>query len=307
MMLCIQKKADVFRCDNMHTSPLIGAFFAGTPIRIWFKRAMNADYEQCRKPTVMDRIAITTRLSVACATSCVAVSGAVAKELYAMGISRRKIIVHNNPRPDFLPSGNRIKAREEFGCADSDTVLLTIGRSAPVKGWDVLTDAFCSICERNDSLRVLFVGSTDAADEKQLHSYITGKLKWHGIEDKAIFTGHRGDIVSVLAAADMFVMPSRSEGFCVALVEALTARLPCISTRVGIAEQVISDGENGFLVPQNNAGALSLAIGKLAENPRLRQKFAERISFPDSIPPYGDYAVATERLYSTLLERKVQR
>lgn len=66
--LCRRLKCSVFHCDNMHTSPLIGAAVAQVPVRIWYKRSMNAHFEECRGPGWRERLAVSTRLSCCLAT-----------------------------------------------------------------------------------------------------------------------------------------------------------------------------------------------------------------------------------------------
>ncbi len=82
--------------------------------------------------------------------------------------------------------------------------------------------------------------------------------------------GYRADIPAILAAADIFALPSHFEGLPMSIVEAMLAGLPVVATDIrGPREQVV-DGVTGFLVPRGEAAPLARAIRHLAEHPALR-------------------------------------
>ena len=85
------------------------------------------------------------------------------------------------------------------------------------------------------------------------------------------YTGSRGDIPDVLAAADVFVLSSVREGLPVALLEAMAAGTAIAATSVGGIPEVIQDGESGLLVPAEDAAALAEAVGTLLANADLRR------------------------------------
>ena len=94
----------------------------------------------------------------------------------------------------------------------------------------------------------------------------------------------------ILAASDIYVQPSRSEGLSVALAEAIACALPAVVTSVGGNPEVISDGLNGFVVPPGDPGKMAIAIEKLVINETLRNKmgnnsfqFAEKNLHPSVI------------------------
>ena len=299
--LCKETGCVVFHCENMHMSPLVGATLARVPVRIWQKHAMNSHYEQCREPGWRERLALQTRLSVALSTRVFAVSGAVASELLALGAPAGKVHVLHNPRPEFETSStSREDEKRRLGFDKDDLVLLSLGRAIPVKGWDVLVAAFHAAVAGDPRLKLLLVGSVSRPEELHFAAKLREDLKKLGLQGRVVLTGFQEHLARFFRAADVFVMPSRSEGFCVALVEALAANLPCLASRVGIAADVIQDGWNGLLVERGNPQALACAIVAISDT-ELRSKIAVNAVVPSIIPNVVDYANGIASQYETLI------
>ena len=301
--LCRQLRCSVFHCDNMHTSPLLGAFLARVKVRIWSKRSMSAYYEQGRQPGLRERIALATRTSSFCATRIFAVSRQVQKELVEMGTPQGRVVVRHNPHMLSVEriAYDRMAVRQSLGLADTDKVVINVGHAVPIKGWDLLVSAFARVAEAEPQARLILVGSFTANHERACYADLQRRIAEHDLKAKVTFTGRVGDIGRVLQAADMFVMPSRSEGFSLALVEALQAGLPCIATRVGIAEDVIEDGVNGFLVGPGDEGGLAQAMLRLTQEEALRKQLAENAVVPACIPTLEEYAENLACDYESLL------
>jgi glycosyltransferase involved in cell wall biosynthesis len=87
------------------------------------------------------------------------------------------------------------------------------------------------------------------------------------LSDHFHFAGGVTDLHKHLSAADIFVLPSRSEGFSNAIVEAMAASLPVVATEVGGNAEAVKDGVSGFLVPPEDPAALSAAIIRLLSDP----------------------------------------
>jgi glycosyltransferase involved in cell wall biosynthesis len=85
--------------------------------------------------------------------------------------------------------------------------------------------------------------------------------------DHVRFEGGVTNLRQHLAAADIFVLPSRSEGFSNAIIEAMASSLPVVATDVGGNGEAVKDGITGFLVPPEDPGALSAAILRLISDP----------------------------------------
>lgn len=106
----------------------------------------------------------------------------------------------------------------------------------------------------------------------QVQDYLRRKKLNHTIK----LWGSRSVVRPFLDQMDVFVLPSKTEGVPLSLLEAMGVGLPPIATRVGENESIISDGENGFLIPSENPDALSEAIEKLLDSPQKRSVFGKR-------------------------------
>ena len=91
-----------------------------------------------------------------------------------------------------------------------------------------------------------------------------------GLQDKVIFTGYRHDIPRMLAAMDIFVLPSLVEGIPVSLLEAMAMEKPIVASRVGGIPEVIQDGIDGILVTPASPDDLSTAIMNILKDKGLR-------------------------------------
>ena len=302
--LCKHLHCDIFHCDNMHTSPLIGAALARVPVRLWSKNSMNPAYEMMRRATFRERIALSIRISSWLATKILPMSIAIKNELMEMGIPSSKMIISLDP-VEVKPMDRKIRcqAREEFGYKDDEIVFTTIGHAVPVKGWDILLRSFVRVVSEYPKSRLLFLGTLTASKEERDHysildSYICKK----GIAHYVRFLGYKPDLEKVLAASDVFVLSSRSEGGCGAFLEAMTYGLPCVATKVGYATDYIENGMNGLLVERGSEGQLADAMISLAKNPKLRLQIASAVQARRKYAPtfleHGDQLL---EIYKNLL------
>jgi glycosyltransferase involved in cell wall biosynthesis len=300
LRLCRCLHCDVFHCDNMHTSPLIGARLAGVPVRLWSKRSMQPAFEEDRTPTLRDRAAISVRVSCRLATRVVAVSSAVRDELVGLGIPLRKFVVFPNPVPE-LAQVDRGQARAGYGHGDDELVIATVGHAVPAKGWETLLRAFRRVVAEVPKARLLLVGSTSAPQERVHFDELLRLVELFGLTERVHFAGHVPDVSVPLAAADVFALPSRSEGSSNALLEALHAGLPCVSARVGAAADLIQPGENGLLVEREDEEGLANALRLLASDADLREQLARSLRATPTAWNPDQYAKGLVDLYASLL------
>lgn len=105
-----------------------------------------------------------------------------------------------------------------------------------------------------------------------LQESLENHIREHGLSRKVFLTGRLADAYKYLPAFDVFALSSVKEGFPWAVLEAMSAKVPVVSTRVGAIPEVITNGQNGVIVPAGIPTALSSAIRNLLENDRLRQE-----------------------------------
>jgi glycosyltransferase involved in cell wall biosynthesis len=139
-------------------------------------------------------------------------------------------------------------------------VIGSVGRLDAMKGHDVLIRAISQL--QGVGVVILGEGGQRAALEK-----LSVQL---GVSDRISFPGWVDDPRSYLSQFDVFAMPSRSEGFPLAIVEAMLAGLPVVATRVGSVSEAVIDGVTGLLVNKNDVDGLVVALRKLRDDPALR-------------------------------------
>lgn len=171
-----------------------------------------------------------------------------------------------------LPTATeRADARASFGFADDECVLLLAGRLSWNKGHDVLIDAARLVyAKRIDAkFRVVFAGSGDQADE--IKAYANAE-PWAA--ELFTFLGFVGDLASVYWASDVFVLPSRFEGFGLVVAEGMSAGLLPVRTPSGGVRDQIVEGESGFVTPFDDAKALAQILERVVSDRAMRERVA---------------------------------
>ena len=136
-------------------------------------------------------------------------------------------------------------------------VVTAVARLVPVKGFHYLVDAAPEVLRRCPQARFLIVG------DGEMRPVLEGRARAAGLTDRITFTGFREDVASVMAAADLVVLPSINEGMGRVLVMAMALGKPIVATRVGGVAELLGEGKAGILVPARDAGALAHAIYSL--------------------------------------------
>ncbi len=148
-------------------------------------------------------------------------------------------------------------------------VVATVGNIRRVKGHDVFIKAAASIAARFRSVSFQIAGDVLEPDYFEELQTLIRDLN---LSDRFHFAGGVANLREYLSTADIFVLPSRSEGFSNAIVEAMAASLPVVATDVGGNAEAVADGVSGFIVPSEDAAALAAAIsGLLSDPPKARE------------------------------------
>jgi L-malate glycosyltransferase len=211
-----------------------------------------------------------------------AVSNEVADTLRTIGYRRSAVVaIHNglDVRKARVRRDSRL-IRRDLGIRDDALLIGTIGRLAPVKAHTDLLWAAQRILRQRPEARFLFVG-----DGPLRHQLMATAVRL-GVDRACLFTGARQDTFDVLAAMDVFVLPSLHEGVPMALLEAMILGKAVVATAVGGVPEVVQDRVNGLLVPPRDERALAQACLELATDQRLarslgpaaRRTVAERFS-----------------------------
>jgi len=207
--------------------------------------------------------ALQQRLFHRCAKRYVAVSQAVANQLCeGFGVPARKVQVIHNDIP-FREAGPPDPAlRTALSRASARPIVLTVARLDQQKGHTVLFDAIRDVPD------ALFVLAGDGPEKTVLEA----KARALGIADRVVLLGHRGDIGNLLAACDLFVLPSLYEGLPLAILEAMAAGKAVVATAVGGVAEAVLDGVTGVLVAPRDPSALAKTIRTLVADPLLAHR-----------------------------------
>jgi L-malate glycosyltransferase len=142
--------------------------------------------------------------------------------------------------------------------------VTTVGNVRRVKGHDIFIRAAAAIAERVPVVRFSIAGEVLETD---YYEELQKLIETLGLTDRFRFEGNVTDLPKFLANADVFVMPSRSEGFSNAIIEAMAASLPVVATSVGGNPEAVEDGVTGILVQPEDPVPLANAVIQLLSDP----------------------------------------
>jgi len=187
--------------------------------------------------------------------------------LAGIDAGRVRVIVNGVDTSHFAPSAAlRSRARSEIGIAADELVFGTVGRLAPVKDQASLVRAFGQVAGLHQRSRLVLVG--DGTLRADLEALAAGL----GLSARVVFAGQQRDAAPFLAAMDVFVLPSLSEGMSVSLLEAMATALPVLVTRTGGNPQLVREDVNGRLTPVADFAALGAAMNGLAGDAATRRR-----------------------------------
>lgn len=150
------------------------------------------------------------------------------------------------------------------GWPDGGPHVLAVGRLVPAKGLDLLLAAWCGLAAAHPRSRLVLAG------DGPLRNELEAMARRLGVGASVVFLGVRTDVPDLLRRADVYVSASRTEGMSNALLEALASGCAAAATRVGAAEDLIADRENGLLVAPESESDLRRALGELLGDADLR-------------------------------------
>jgi len=204
----------------------------------------------------------------------VAVSQAIVNHLVELGICRSqdiKVIYNGIDLKRFIDFHSRINfLRSKLKIPQYSIVFGTVGSLKFEKGHDIFIESAALLLQKikNGNIFFVIVGSGPMADEWRK------RIKYYGLEHHFHLIGFLSDIRPFLNDLDVFVFPSRKEGFPLALLEALASGLPCIATQVGGIPEILGE-DGGLLVPPESPEALAEAMYKMLD-PKVRAEYSMR-------------------------------
>lgn len=155
--------------------------------------------------------------------------------------------------------------RQQLGLETNTRLIATVATLKEQKGHRYLIDAAATIVPQHPDCHFLFVG------DGKLRGKLQAQVRESGLSGNIHFLGSRRDVPDLLAASDLFVLPSLWEGLPMALIEAMAASMPVVATAVSGTVQVMIPGETGLVVPPGNSQMLAGAMIELLSDPARAQ------------------------------------
>ena len=187
--------------------------------------------------------------------------------------------------------------REELGLSSDEVLVVSIGRLEKQKGMSLVLEAAAQVVTEYPGARFAVVG-----DGSERESLAEQSVRL-GLDARVRFTGWRRDTPQILVDADIFVLGSLWEGMPNVVLEAMAAGCPVVATEVGGSPELVEDGETGFLVPPQDAGALTQSLKRLVSDSELRTRMGhngkQRAASEFSLDSMID---RNERLYLDLMK-----
>jgi glycosyltransferase involved in cell wall biosynthesis len=159
--------------------------------------------------------------------------------------------------------------RAAFFLPTQAPVVGNVAALVPHKGQHYLIDAAAIAVRQVPDARFVIVGDGELRHALEEH------IRHKHLERHVFLAGFRDDALELTKGFDIFVMSSISEGMCTALVDAMAASKPAVTTDAGAIPEVMVDGETGFLVPIRDHQAMAARIVQLLKNPKLRARMGE--------------------------------
>jgi len=231
------------------------------------------DYFKYRILKRSDLLAIMQKKICERVDKIIAVSNFTAQNViddYAIPPTKIEVIPNGVDLNKFNPKVDGIKMRGSLGITD-EPVILYVGKLEFNKGIEYLILSFSKIVKQIPNAKLVIVGNGP------IKNRLMNLVKQKKLSKSVIFTGKipSKKLPSIFAASDLFVLPSLMEGFGIVLLEAMACGKPCIATKAGGTEDIIVNGETGFLAPIGDCISLYQAINALLANPDLAQKFGK--------------------------------
>jgi glycosyltransferase involved in cell wall biosynthesis len=237
------------------------------------------------------------------ATAIFGVSEFIRVSLIRMGLPAGKIsTIHNAVDADYFDPDKKLaeqpSIREQFAIPANAPLVGIAARMNPWKGQYELIGAVSRLRDTLPNLHLMILG----ANVPDVRADFEKKAHEGGIADRVHFGGFQKDVRPFLHEFDLFVHPSYSEPFGLAIVEAMAMRKPVIACSTGGVPEIITHGRDGWLVEERSAEAVATAITTLLDDRELRQQMGERArnTVRDRFTPRQQCAAVTQR-YASLI------
>lgn len=223
-------------------------------------------------------VVLANRLFTRFNSRIIAVSARVRDRLIKEGIDENRIkLIYNGVDPAEWDCSVAAIFRKEAGISEEDMLITSVSRFSPEKGHDFIIDVIAYMKQNRSALgltgkkyRFVLAGSGP------LHGAMVEKAKMHGLLDEIIFPGYVNNVRELLKDSDIFIAHSQYEALGIAILEAMAAGLPVITTDSGGTSEIVNDGgQNGILVRYGDVQGYAESIALLINDSQLRRQYAD--------------------------------
>ncbi len=213
--------------------------------------------------------------------------------------AEKVLVIPNGAELSRFRTGDRAAFRRAHGVLEGEVLVGAVGTIKPVKGQRVLVEAMLPLLEGCDRVRLVLAGEVTPGYGDEIRALLAAREAGA----RVLLPGVVDDVPGLLAALDVFVLPSLSEGMSNALIEAMAAGKAIVATNAGGNAECLAEGACGLVVPAGDAGALSRAIEALLDDAPRRMALGSAAS----VRAEREYALETmvgryEALYEQVLE-----
>jgi glycosyltransferase involved in cell wall biosynthesis len=260
-------RPDIIQTHNSKSHLLIKLLPELRAGRLWFAFQHGYAYPDFKQKLYNQ----VDRLTLRSADRVVTVCQAFAPRLVAFGVKPERIRILHNAAVSMPPISRleHTQLRDQLGIRSDESVVLTIGRLSREKGHADLLRALARLPSTVQEWKLVLVGIGPERD-------VLGRLAHSlSISERVVFAGFHADVSRFFAIADVFVLPSHSEGSSNVLLEAMMARVPIAATSAGGNPEIVLDEDTGLLVPPGDPCRLTAAIARLLRKPDLASRLAD--------------------------------
>lgn len=204
----------------------------------------------------------------------VTVSAAIGEAAARLGRPRRPIrVIANGADAEVFFPREMADARARLGLPADERIISFVGKLVPRKGVDTLIEALGLLAGRDTGAPFLAMAGVG-----EMRDGLVARAAELGIGDRVHFRGKipHDEVAWWMAAGDVFVLPSLSEGLPTVVCEAMACGRPVVATAVDGTPEIVREGETGFLVPPRDAGALADALARVLDDDELAARMRER-------------------------------
>jgi glycosyltransferase involved in cell wall biosynthesis len=250
-----------------------------------------------------DWMARSVKHAMGRAHAVIGVSDFVARSLIEGGYRAERVhAVLNAIEPDrWDPSIDPAPVRKALGVGEGVPLIVSVARIFPGKGHADLVRAVALVKNDFPTVRLAIVGA-DYPEGSGTSRELAALASELGASDNVVFTGHRSDVAELMAAADVFALPSYEEPFGLVYAEAMAMKKPVVAAKNGGAPEVVEHGKSGLLAPPGDISTLADHLSTLIRDPALRARMGDhgRAQVLERFVP-GRMAEDVARVYAGLV------